>query len=1224
MKTTCSYFSWVKALCSYLGFCLFISLPEIASGQYQMENLDRGTVAVRSGNNNFISWRWLGTEDNISFNLYRNGLKVNSSPLSTTNYTDIGAAANASYSVRAIVNGVEQAASAAVTPWAQQYLRVPIEAPPSGTTPTGESYSYTANDASVADLDGDGQWEIILKWDPTNSKDNSQSGYTGNVYIDAYKLNGTRLWRINLGRNIRAGAHYTQFMVYDFDSDGKAEMMCKTSDGTIDGKGTVIGNANADHRNSSGYILSGPEFLTVFNGQTGAAMATVNYVPARGTVSSWGDNYGNRVDRFRAGVAYLDGKTPSAIFCRGYYTRMVIAAFDWKNNQLTTRWVFDSGTSSSNAYYGQGNHSLSIADVDGDGKHEIISGSAIIDDNGTGYYSTRFGHGDAGHVSDLDPDLPGMEVFNIQEPVSNAGCYMYSAKEKRVLWQKPTASGSSEGPGRGVCADISSSIKGAESWVAGGGISGVFDCKGNLTGLATPPSCNFLVWWDGDLQRELLDKTQIDKYGTGRLLSAHNIVPVASNNGTKSTPALSADLVGDWREEVIWRSSANDALYIFTTTIPSPYKFRTLMHDPQYRTAIAWQNTAYNQPPHLSYYLGGEMPEPPKPNIVIVGGNKSPNVAITSPANNATFTAPASVNISANASDPDGTISNLQFYNGTVLLGSDASAPYNFTWSNVAAGTYIIVVRATDNAGATSESSVNITVNPAPPQQTIFQGETACSVDGVLNESVNAGFHGTGYLNTNNAMGTAAEWAINSTIVQSVNLSIRYANASSTSRNMSLSINGTTQITSVGFPSTGAWTTWNITTVQVSLVSGTNRIRLQSLTSEGGPNIDELIFSSTSVSAGNCVNTPTNLAPTVSITSPANNASYTAPANIAIAANASDPDGTISNVQFYNGSVLLGSDVTAPYNFNWSNVPAGSYTITARATDNSGAITTSSPVSITVNPPANVSPSVNITSPSNNSSFTAPASITITANASDPDGSISNVQFYNGTTLLGSDNSAPYSFTWNNVSAGSYTLIARATDNNGAVSSSASVNITIQSSQPEGDILGPDCGLPNSLISFEVNFSKRNGATAYSWWFQGYTQSITPVSGSPYKVEIQSGQHFTGGQVCVGVSYNIAPYYATYCKSIDLCSSNLKTGLAADESALSISPNPSAGAFIITAEEEITSLKVVNELGVVVYQTDGLEEERISFGEQIREGLYVVYIQYSSGKTEIRRIQKVD
>jgi hypothetical protein len=226
--------------------------------------------------------------------------------------------------------------------------------------------------------------------------------------------------------------------------------------------------------------------------------------------------------------------------------------------------------------------------------------------------------------------------------------------------------------------------------------------------------------------------------------------------------------------------------------------------------------------------------------------------------------------------------------------------------------------------------------------------------------------------------------------------------------------------------------------------------------------------------------------------------------------------------------------------------------------------------------------------------------------------------------LLGSDNSAPYSFTWNNVSAGSYTLIAQATDNNGAVSSSASVNITIQSSQPEGDILGPDCGLPNSLISFEVNFSKRNGATAYSWWFQGYTQSITPVSGSPYKVEIQSGQHFTGGQVCVGVSYNIAPYYATYCKSIDLCSSNLKTGLAADESALSISPNPSAGAFIITAEEEITSLKVVNELGVVVYQTDGLEEERISFGEQIREGLYVVYIQYSSGKTEIRRIQKVD
>jgi len=583
-----------------------VVLASLCFGQYQMEYLNRGVVAVRTGNNNFVSWRWLGTEDDITFNLYRNGTKVNSSPLNVTNYTDNGAAANSTYTVRVIVNGTEQTPSESAGVWGQQYLNVPIQAP---------SSSHVANDCSIGDVDGDGVYEIFLKWDPTNAKDNSQAGVTGNVFIDAIKLNGTRLWRIDLGVNIRAGAHYTQFQVYDYNGDGKAEMMVKTADGTKDGTGKVIGNASADYRNSSGYILSGPEFLTVFNGQTGAAMATVNYLPGRGTVGNWGDTYGNRVDRFNAGTAYLDGKKPSAIFCRGYYTRLTVAAWDWNGTNLTSRWVFDSGNSSSNPFHGQGNHSISIADVDDDGKQEIITGAAVIDDNGTGLYSTGFGHGDAGHVSDFDPTNPGLEIFNIQERDDDDDCYLYSALQKRVIWKKGARGG--EGPGRGVAANISDASPGAEFWVAGGqGLSGApWRPNGQSAGLSGPSSCNFLSWWDGDLARELQSGTTVDKFPSGRLLTASG---TSANNGSKSTPGLSGDILGDWREELILRTTDNSALRIYTTTIPTTHKIRTLVHDPQYRVALAWQNSSYNQPPHPSFFLGNGVPLPSKPNIVML------------------------------------------------------------------------------------------------------------------------------------------------------------------------------------------------------------------------------------------------------------------------------------------------------------------------------------------------------------------------------------------------------------------------------------------------------------------------------------------------------------------------------------------------------------------------------------------------------------------------------
>src|SRR5215217_6661051 len=323
--------------------------------QYLMENLGRGVVAIRQNTTDvYVGWRLSGTDPSaVAFNLYRStgggpAIQLNAAPISdSTNFVDTGAdlSQTNAYYVRPVVNGVERAASAAYTLPAnapvQQFISVPLQIPAGGTTPDSVNYTYSANDASVGDLDGDGEYEIILKWDPSNSKDNSQSGYTGNVYLDAYKLDGTRLWRIDLGRNIRAGAHYTQFMVYDLDGDGKAEVACKTADATVDGVGTVIGSASADHRNSAGYVLTGPEFLTVFNGLTGAAMATVPYDPPRGTVSSWGDSYGNRVDRFLAGTAYLDGTRPSLIMSRGYYTRTVLAAWDWRNGAFTRRWTFD-------------------------------------------------------------------------------------------------------------------------------------------------------------------------------------------------------------------------------------------------------------------------------------------------------------------------------------------------------------------------------------------------------------------------------------------------------------------------------------------------------------------------------------------------------------------------------------------------------------------------------------------------------------------------------------------------------------------------------------------------------------------------------------------------------------------------------------------------------------------------------------------------------------------
>ncbi len=635
----------------YALILLFALILTPSFAQRQMEGLDRGLIAVRTSSGVFLSWRILGTDSkNVEFDIYRDGALINSTPLThLSNYTDANGNTTSSYTVQVLLNGAVLEESKSVKPLSAStpYVSLALKRPPSGITPPnktgsvgktadasypkGQYYGYSPNDCSVGDVDGDGEYELIVKWNPSNSQDNSYYGITGNVYIDAYKLDGTQLWRIDLGKNIRAGAHYTQFLVYDFDGDGKAEIICKTAPGTIDGKGNYIvmnsDSPTADYRNKDTTQLSGAkmlgtiqtssEYLTLFDGQTGVQLHSIAYNPSRES-ASWGDSYYNRSDRFLACVAYLDGVHPSAVMCRGYYTRATLASYNVVNKKLVQRWFYDSGTTkSSSNIYGQGNHNLSAGDVDEDGKDEIIYGSSAIDHDGKMLYNTGLGHGDAMHLSDLDPDRQGLEVFAVKEESASfsKGYEMHDARTGEIIWSDAVT----DDNGRGLAADIDGTHRGFEMWSTGG--AGIYSCTGvQLSTLR--PSVNFRIYWDGDLQDELLDGTTITKWipstsKTTTLLSASGL---SSCNGTKKTPNLSADLFGDWREElVVWETADSSKLRIYTTTTPTTYGLYTLMHDPVYRLGIAWQNVAYNQPPHLGFYIGDGISNAPVPNIYTVG-----------------------------------------------------------------------------------------------------------------------------------------------------------------------------------------------------------------------------------------------------------------------------------------------------------------------------------------------------------------------------------------------------------------------------------------------------------------------------------------------------------------------------------------------------------------------------------------------------------------------------
>ncbi len=602
--------------------------------QRMAESLDRGVVAIKTGSDVLVSWRWLGTESaSVMYNVYKDGVKLNAEPLNATNYVDNTYTSGAKYSVTAVVNGTEGEKSKEFTVFDMPYIEIPLQAP-TESKPIKESEEKTVEtnlpyepcECTVADLDGDKEYEIILKWDPNYVRDASKAGYTGDCVIDAYEMDGTLMWRVNMGPNIRSGPHDTQFMVYDFDNDGKAEMACRTADGSIAGDGTVIGDAEADWAAlNNGKNLQGPLYLTVFNGTDGTIMDTVPYDPQTlgegWDHTDWGDSSGNRSERYLGGIACVDGVHTSFQMARGYYSgsegplkgRTVIASYHIEDKKIVKDWIFDT-KEYDNWYKGKGNHSMSSADVDYDGLDEIIYGALVLDNDGTPLYATEMGHGDAQHTGDLIPSRPGLETYSVHEWKGDKYTFeMRDARTGEILLGEHVELDN----GRGCAADIDPSHPGSESWSLA---QKLVAADGTVLSTSYSLPTNFAIWWDGDLGRELQDENRISKYNPQKVAS--EVIFMAEDctsvNAGKANPALTADIFGDWREETIYPTEDFKALRIFMTTEPTNYRIPTLMHDTLYRNQVATQQVCYNQPTHVGFALGYDTTQIPVPQIYTV------------------------------------------------------------------------------------------------------------------------------------------------------------------------------------------------------------------------------------------------------------------------------------------------------------------------------------------------------------------------------------------------------------------------------------------------------------------------------------------------------------------------------------------------------------------------------------------------------------------------------
>ena len=630
----------------------------------QMEKLDRGLIAIKTDGGVYLSWRLFDSEDNIfgsadknvSFNVYRDGKKI-SEVATKTNYVDSTVGTN--YSVAPVINGVEGEKCNPVTAYNNSYFDIPLLKPDDETIydPSNNklaTYSFFPADCSTGDVDGDGEYEIIVKW-TSHERDVGTPAYSGTVHLAAYKLDGTKLWKndIELGKNVYSSAHTLQFLVYDFDGDGKSEVICQTSLGSKDGQGKYVSNAaqtdeeikaitdkensTADYRSSSGVITKGEEFLTVFNGETGAAMDTISLPTTRGSENGvdYGDDFGNRSNRFVSDIAYLDGEKPYAIYLRGYYfgrngkQRTSIAGISWDGTALSPTYRFDTQKGQEGyydgayQYVGNGNHNCTVADVDNDGKDEFITGALCMEVNDDNEFRpkwcTYLQHGDALHIGNYDPTHTGFEFFTVHEDSGtnslsgnditlDFGMSVIDAETGNIMFHE----GASDDTGRGVMANVGAggyyqiwSAKNSARQSNGGTD---FTTATSLTGRNTP-SMNFRIFWDGDLYDNLLNGANITDWNgrnMSNIFSAGNYDCV-SINGTKANPSLQADLFGDWREEVVYPTSDGTALRVFSTTDTTDYKIKTLMQDPVYRSGVAAEQTAYNQPPHVGFYMGKEV-----------------------------------------------------------------------------------------------------------------------------------------------------------------------------------------------------------------------------------------------------------------------------------------------------------------------------------------------------------------------------------------------------------------------------------------------------------------------------------------------------------------------------------------------------------------------------------------------------------------------------------------